>query len=129
MTGLYSKLYSKCNINSGMHQYFILIHLFFPTLFVSLMFCVRLLSELMILLATHCATIHLTCRKKLRKSISCNLILETWKCYTRNIRNWNSASNYIFRPWKLFYIYKLIHIDLKPRILIASFLWTPSLNN
>ena len=30
---------------------------------------------------------------------------------------------------KLFHIYKLIHIDLKPRILIASFLLAPLLND
>ena len=41
----------------------------------------------------------------------------------------NSASNYILIFGKLFYIHKLIHIDLKPRILIASFLLAPLLNN
>ena len=35
----------------------------------------------------------------------------------RNIRKCNSASNYILKFGKLFYIYKLIHIDLNPRIL------------
>ena len=40
--------------------------LFSPTLIiVSLMFCVRLLSQLMIMLSNHHVTNHLTCRKKL----------------------------------------------------------------
>ena len=101
----------------------------FPTLFVSLtMLCVRLLSEPMILLSTHHVTNHLTCHNKLR-CMSCNFILKIWKCNTRNIRKCNSASNYILIFGKLFYIYKLIHIHLKPRILIPSFLLAPLLNN
>ena len=39
----------------------------------------------------------------------------------------NYGSNYIFG--KLLYFYKLIDIDLKPRILIASFWLTPLSNN
>ena len=41
--------------------------------------------------------------------------------------NAKSAFSYIFG--KLFGIYKLIHIDLKPRILITSFLLTLLLKN
>ena len=48
--------------------------------------------------------------------------IKIWKCNTRNFRKCSSASSYILIFGKLFYIYKLIHIDLKPRILIASFL-------
>ena len=92
---------------------------FFSALIVSLMmFCGKLLSELVLLLSTHDVTGHLTCRNNL----SCNLILKIWKCNTRNIRKCHSASIYIFIFGKLFYIYNLIHIYLKPRILITSFL-------
>ena len=104
---------------------------FFPSFTVSLiMFCIRcsVLSELIILLSTHHVTNHLTCRNMLRWFMSHNLILKRWKYNTRNIRKCNSASNYILILGKLFYIYKLIHIDLKPRILIASFLLAPLLN-
>ena len=109
---------------------FFLIHIFFSsTLIISLMMSyVRLLSELLILLSTYHVTNHLTCRE-LRYLMNCNLILIIWKCNTRNIRKYSSASYYILVLGKLFYIYKLIHIDLKPRILIASFLLAPSLNN
>ena len=79
-------------------------------------FCVRLLSKLMIMLSTHDMTNHLAC------STSCNLILKSWKCNTRDIGRCNCASIYVLIFRKLFYIYKLIHIDLKPRILIASLL-------
>ena len=92
----------------------IFIYLFFSTAIVSLMlFCVRLLSEVMILLSTHHMTNHLSC------------------CYTKNIRKCNSASNYIFIFVKLFHIFKLIHIKLKlrSRILIASFLLRSLLND
>ena len=41
----------------------------------------------------------------------------------------NSASNYILIFGKLFHIYKLVRIDLKLRILIASFLLALLLNN
>ena len=90
----------------------------------------RLLSELMILPSTHPVTNHMTYRKKLRYAMSCNLIL-MWICNTKNIRKFNSASNYIRIFGKLFYNYKLIHIDLKSRMLIASFLLliAPLLNN
>ena len=84
-------------------------------------FCV-LLSELMILLSTHHVACHLICRNKLRWYMSGNVILKESKCITRNIRKCNSTSNYI-------YFYKLIHVDLKPRILIASFLLASLLNN
>ena len=81
--------------------------------------------------------------------IGCNLILKIWKCNTKNIRKFNSASNLILKIWKcntknmtkcnarsnyilifgkLFYIYKLIHIDLKRRMLIALF-FASLLNN
>ena len=76
-----------------------------------MMFCVRLLSELIILLPTHHITDDRTCLNKLRFTMSCNLILKTWKCNTRSIRKCNSTSNYILIFRKLFYIYKLIHID------------------
>ena len=55
--------------------------------------------------------------------------LKIWKCNARNIRKCNSPSNDIIIIGKLFHIYKLIHIDLKPRILITSFLLAPLLNN
>ena len=54
--------------------------------------------------------------------------LKIWKLNTRNIWKLNSAFNYILMLGK-FYIYKLIHSDLKPRILIASFLLAPLLTN
>ena len=41
-----------------------------------MMFCVRLLSELIILVSAHHVANHLTCCNHL----SCNLILNTWKC-------------------------------------------------
>ena len=122
------KSYSKCTINSGMHQNSILIHLLFSTLIVSLtLFCVRLLYELMIMLSTYHVTNHLTCQNKLRYAMGCNLILKIWKWNTRNISILTSASNYLLIFGKLFNIYKLIHIYLKPRILIVSF--SPLLNN
>ena len=50
---------------------------FFSFSIVSLiMFCVRLLSELIILLSIHHVTNHLICRNKLRWTINCNLILK-----------------------------------------------------
>ena len=113
--------YPKCTINSGMHHNSILIHLFFSTLIFSLM----MLSELMKLLSTHHVTNHLTCRNK---PMSCNLVLKLWKCNIRNIGKFNFASNYILIFGKSFYISKLNHIDLKRRILIASFLLAPLLN-
>ena len=58
---------------------------------------------------------------------SCNLILKIWKCNTRNIGKCNSASIQILMFVKCFYIYKLIHINLKLRALIASFLLAPLL--
>ena len=58
-----------------------------------------------------------------------NGILKRWKCNTKNIKKFSFPSNYMFIFGKLYYVYKLIHIDLKPRILIASFLLTPFLNN
>ena len=61
--------------------------------------------------------------------MSCNLILKIWKCNIRTIIKCNSPSNHILIFGKLFYIYKLIYIDLKPRILIASFLLAPLLNS
>ena len=71
--------YCECVINSGMHQIFTLIHLFFSTSIVSLiMFCVRLLFELTILLSIHRVINHLTYRTK----PSYNLILKIkiiWK--------------------------------------------------
>ena len=47
-----------------------------------------------------------------------------WKLQTAisDIKKCNSAYNYILIFEKLSLIYKLIHIDLTPRILIASFL-------
>ena len=103
---------------------------FSSTLTVSLViFCVRLLSELMHLIWTHHhVTNHLTSPNKLIQHMSCNLILKIWKCNTRNIWKCNFAfSTLIFGKW--FYICKLIHIDLKPTILIASFLLALLLNN
>ena len=50
-----------------------------------------------------------------------------YKNVNRNIRKCHSTSNYILIFGKLFYLYKLIHINLKPRILIASFLLTPTI--
>ena len=55
--------------------------------------------------------------------MSCSLILKTWKCHTRNIRKCTTF------PLLFFYFSKLIHIDLKPRILMALFLLAPVLNN
>ena len=72
---------SKCAINSEMCQKSIFIHLFFSNSIVSLMmFCIRLLSELMILLSTHHVTNHLTCCNKLT---NCNVILKSkiWKIF------------------------------------------------
>ena len=60
------------------------------------------------------------------------VLIWSWKyekCNTRDIGKYNSVSNYILIFGKLFYLYKLIHIDLKPRILKASFLLAPLLNN
>ena len=88
---------------------------------------VRFLSELTILLANHMAN-KLTQLSQQVKMCR-NVILKRWKCNTRNIKKFSLASNYMFIFGKLFYVYKLIHIDLKPRILIASFLLTPFLNN
>ena len=55
---------------------------FFSTLIISLiMFCVRLLSELMILLSSHHVTNHLT---RCNKFMNCNLILKIkvfWKIF------------------------------------------------
>ena len=117
-------------INFEMHQCSILIYCNFSTLIVFLiMFCVQLLPELMILFLTHHVTNQLTCCNKLRYSATCNLIWKIRKCNARNIRKCNSTSNYIFIFGKLFYVFKQIHIDLKPRILIASFLLAPLLNS
>ena len=61
-----NKSSSKCAINSGKCQNYILIYLFFSILIVSrMMFCVRLLSKLVILLSTHHVVKHPTCRSKL----------------------------------------------------------------
>ena len=61
-----NKSSSKCAINSGKCQNYILIYLFFSILIVSrMMFCVRLLSKLVILLSTHHVIKHPTCRSKL----------------------------------------------------------------
>ena len=61
-----NKSSSKCAINSGKCQNYILIYLFFSILIVSrMMFCVRLLSKLVILLSTHHVVKHPTCRRKL----------------------------------------------------------------
>ena len=51
------------------------------------------------------------------------LVLPDWSRigYT-TYQKCNSASNYILIFGKLFHIYKLIHVDLKPRILTALFL-------
>ena len=46
-----------------------------------------------------------------------------------DIRNYNCASNYILMFGKLFHVYKLIHIDLQPKILMASFLLASLVNN
>ena len=81
-------------------------YLFSSTLIVSLMmFCVRLLSELLILLSTHHVTNYLTCRNKLRYHMSCNMILKIWKRNTRNIRKCNSAFSHILIFVKLFSIF------------------------
>ena len=58
-----------------------------------------------------------------------SLILKILKRSATNNRKFDSAFNYILIFGKLFYILKLIHIDLKPRLLIASFLLAPLLNN
>ena len=50
---------------------------FFPTSIVFLIvFCIRLLSELMILLSTPHLTNHLKCRDKSRWNLNCNLIFD-----------------------------------------------------
>ena len=62
---------SKCVIKSGINQNSTLVYLFFFASNFSLRkYCVRLLSELIILLSTQLVTKHLTCLDKLR----CNLI-------------------------------------------------------
>ena len=108
-----------------MLQNSVFIYLFISlTLIVSLiMFCVRLLSELMIMLSTHHVTNRLTCCNKLQ------FHLKNMKMQSRDIRKSNYASNYVLIFGKLFYIYKPIRNDLKPRILAASFLAAPLLNN
>ena len=68
-------------------------------------------------------------KMSLVKPMSFNLILEIWKCNTRNIRKCNCASYYILIFGKLFYACELIHIDLKPWIFIDLFLLAPWLNN
>ena len=89
---------------------------FFSTLIVSLMmFCVRLLTQLI-----WCSQL-IMCQTIRLVTTSCNLIL---KCNTRNITKCNSVSKNIL-IFKKFYICKLIHIELKSRILIASFLLAP----
>ena len=68
-----------------------------------MMFCVRLLSELMIMLSTiHVTHIWLV-------ATSSNLIFKIWKYNIINIRKCNSACNDILTFGKLFRIYKLIH--------------------
>ena len=63
-------------IDSGIRQIFILIHFVFSIQVVSLMmFCVRLVSGLMVLLSTHLAKDQ-TCCHRLILSLSCNLILQ-----------------------------------------------------
>ena len=50
---------------------------FFSTSIISLVkFCVRLISELIMLLSTNHVKIYLTCCHKSRKPISCNLIMK-----------------------------------------------------
>ena len=71
---LSKSMYVKYAIDSGTYQNSILIHLFFSTSINSLIiFCVTLLSELMMLLLTHHVTNDLTCRTNLRQPLSCNL--------------------------------------------------------
>ena len=59
------------------------------------------------------------------KPMSFNLILQIWKRNIMNSKKCNCASYYILIFGQLFYIYKLIHNNLKPRIFIASFLLAP----
>ena len=49
---------------------------FFTSIVFLMNFCVRMLSDLMLLLKTIHVTKHLTCRNKLRQTLSCNLILK-----------------------------------------------------
>ena len=90
------------------------------TLIVSLMmFCVRFLSELMILLSTHHLTTHRTCPNKVQ-SMSCEFDLKNMKMQCRKYQKMQFC-NYIFILGKLFFLHNLIHIDLKKRTLLASF--------
>ena len=57
------------------------------------------------------------------------LTLLDWHLPCQVSGNGNSASNYILIFGKLFHTFKLMHVDLKPRILIASFLVAPLFNN
>ena len=97
--------------------------IFSPTLIVSLMmFCVRFLSEVMIMLSTRHVTNHLTCCNKLEFDLK-NMRMQYQKYHKMQFC---IQLKLVFG--KLFHIYKLIHIDLQPRILKASFLLAPLLN-
>ena len=124
------KSYSKCIINSGIRQTSILIHLFDPT-YLKMFWCsLMMFCAIWVVISAIIVTVnHLTCHNKLRYPMSSNLILKIWECNTRNIKNGNSAPNYVLIFGKLFFVYQLIHIDLKPRILIASFILAPLLND
>ena len=124
--------YFKCTTKFGMRHSSFLIHLFFSsTLIVSLMiFCVILLSALVIILSTHNLKNHQTIwldnhlthltlqpdhlthpanqpSNSSRQTIwlvptNSYLIIKIWKRNTRDIRKWNSISNYILIFAKLF---------------------------
>ena len=76
-------------------------------------------------------------KSKLNQVFVFVLALRDYQLLCQVSENGNSASNYnyihptiyILIFWKLFHIYKLIHIDLKLRLLIASFLLASLLNN
>ena len=93
-----------------------------------MMFCARFLSEPMIIWSQLIMWLTMWLTMWL-VATSCNLNLKMWKCNTRDIGKCNTAFNYILIFRKLFFIYKVTHIDLKPRILTATFLLAPLLNN
>ena len=116
----------KCTRNSGMREISILIRLFF-------FYFNCLLGDVLCKIAIWANNTALnTSREKpsdllqqvemlLVKPLSFNLILQIWKRNSMNSKKCNCGSYYILIFGKLFYIYKLIHNNLKPIIFIASF--------
>ena len=78
--------------------------------------CVTLQSELMIMLSNHHVTNLLACRNKF------SFDLKNMKMQYQRYRKIQFCVQLYIDIKEIFYIYKLIHIDLRPRILIASFL-------